>query len=512
MSSAYISEPKTKGKVCLETTLGPIDIELWSRECPLACRNFVQLCAEGYYNGCIFHRLVRNFIVQTGDPTGTGHGGTSIYGDVFKSEFHQRLKFNRRGLVGMASDKKDQNGSQFFFTLGEASDLNGKHTLFGRVGGDTIFNLLKMNDYDVDANERPSRIHKITGVKILENPFSDLKIRSKSEKEEKIGKRKLKEEKIEQIQPKRNTALLSFGDEMDEYDEEASKFQLKGKSAHDVLVDDISLSKQAAVGPEEINYKSENSKKVDVDDKEDFMEEQAREERMDRIKNKFKSNKKVVQFDESNKNEEEDDIEKIVEDYREAGKRNEMERIKSELKELQKEYKKSMRGQKEEKQVDEEASTSTGMKMYNKLKLNFKSGTKGVVKTLDPRREEQTIALLGRFQTRLQRASVQGVLFDKKVDMSDQKSREDIILATSEDQGKIDFDAEDIQGEDWMNHELIAPEDTSGVTKAKDANMKEENDEWYPINDPRNKMNVRKRTQGGKVPDLFASADPMALP
>jgi len=73
--------------VCLETTLGPIDIELWSRECPLACRNFVHLCAEGYYNGCIFHRLVRDFIVQTGDPTGTGHGGTSIYGDVFKVNF-----------------------------------------------------------------------------------------------------------------------------------------------------------------------------------------------------------------------------------------------------------------------------------------------------------------------------------------------------------------------------------------------------------------------------------------
>jgi len=137
-----------------------------------------------------------------------------------------------------------------------------------KVGGETIFNLIKMNEYDVDANERPGRIHKITGVKILENPFSDLKIRSKSEKEEKIGKRKLKEEKIEQIQPKRNTALLSFGDEMDEYEEEASKFQLKGKSAHDVLVDDISLSKQAAVGPEEINHRGENSKKVDVDDKE----------------------------------------------------------------------------------------------------------------------------------------------------------------------------------------------------------------------------------------------------
>lgn len=105
------------------------------------------------------------------------------------------------------------------------------------------------------------------------------------------------------------------------------------------------------------------------------------------------------------------------------------------------------------------------MKVYNKLKLNFKTGTKGIVKTLDPKREEQvlrkcdkanfiswkikTIALLDRFQTKLQRASVQGILTDTKVDMSDQKSREEIILATSADQGKFDFDAEDIAGEEW---------------------------------------------------------------
>ena len=63
-----------------------------------------------------------------------------------------------------------------------------------------------------------------------------------------------------------------------------------------------------------------------------------------------------------------------------------------------------------------------------------------------------------------------------------------------------------------MNHELIAPEDTSGVTKARDANLREEDEEWYPIDDPRNKMNVRKRTQGGQVPDIFANAEPMALP
>ncbi|VDP14858.1 unnamed protein product, partial [Onchocerca flexuosa] len=119
-------------KVCMKTTVGDIDIELWSKECPLACRNFIQLCMEGYYNGTIFHRVIRDFIVQGGDPTGTGEGGESIYATSFKNEFHQRLKFNRRGLVGMASGNDGMNGSQFFFTLNATPDLDKKHTLFGK--------------------------------------------------------------------------------------------------------------------------------------------------------------------------------------------------------------------------------------------------------------------------------------------------------------------------------------------------------------------------------------------
>ena len=64
-------------QVLIKTTLGDMDIELWSKETPLACRNFVQLCLEGYYNGCMFHRILRDFIAQTGDPTGTGEGERS---------------------------------------------------------------------------------------------------------------------------------------------------------------------------------------------------------------------------------------------------------------------------------------------------------------------------------------------------------------------------------------------------------------------------------------------------
>lgn len=83
MSNIYIQEPATRGKVVLETTVGDIEIELFSKECPLACRNFLQLCLDGYYDNTVFHRVVPNFIAQGGDPTGTGEGGESASGNFF---------------------------------------------------------------------------------------------------------------------------------------------------------------------------------------------------------------------------------------------------------------------------------------------------------------------------------------------------------------------------------------------------------------------------------------------
>ena len=91
MSQMYIMEPPTHGKLVLRTSCGDIDIELWPKEAPLACRNFVQLCMENYFDATIFHRVVPGFIVQGGDPTGTGMGGDSVYGKPFKDEFHSQV-------------------------------------------------------------------------------------------------------------------------------------------------------------------------------------------------------------------------------------------------------------------------------------------------------------------------------------------------------------------------------------------------------------------------------------
>lgn len=190
MSNIYIQEPPTSGKVLLKTTVGDIDIELWARECPKACRNFIQLCLEGYYNGTTFHRLVKGFIVQGGDPNGDGTGGESIYGHPFKDEFHSRLRYSRRGLVGMANSGKDDNASQFFFTFAAAPELENKNTLFAKVTGDTVFNMLKLEEGDVDHNERPMYTHRINSAEVLSNPFNDIVPRTLNKAAVKVKKPK----------------------------------------------------------------------------------------------------------------------------------------------------------------------------------------------------------------------------------------------------------------------------------------------------------------------------------
>ncbi|CDS39346.1 peptidyl prolyl cis trans isomerase CWC27 [Echinococcus multilocularis] len=250
MSNIYITEPATNGKVILTTTVGDIEVELWSKETPLACRNFVQLCMEGYYDDTTFHRLVKGFIVQGGDPTGTGDGGESIYDGPFKTESHSRLSFNRRGLMGMACPEPNCNGSQFFFTLGEALELNGKHTLFGRVVGNTLFNMLRLSEVDVVNGDQPIRLHRILKTTVILNPYDDIVPRQ--------IKPKKKTESNEKVQPTvkatKNFCLLSFGSEAEEEEEISSKaeekFRSRGKSAHD-LVSDESLSKETVKITEE---------------------------------------------------------------------------------------------------------------------------------------------------------------------------------------------------------------------------------------------------------------------
>ncbi|PIO52636.1 peptidyl-prolyl cis-trans isomerase, cyclophilin-type, partial [Teladorsagia circumcincta] len=118
--------------VTLHTTAGDIKLELFCQECPKACENFLALCASGYYKDNIFHRNIKDFMVQTGDPTGTGKGGNSIWGGPFEDELSVELRHEGRGTLSMANNGPNTNKSQFFITYAKQPHLDLKYTVFGK--------------------------------------------------------------------------------------------------------------------------------------------------------------------------------------------------------------------------------------------------------------------------------------------------------------------------------------------------------------------------------------------
>eukprot|EP00245_Coleochaete_scutata_P002210 TRINITY_DN12909_c0_g1_i1.p1 TRINITY_DN12909_c0_g1~~TRINITY_DN12909_c0_g1_i1.p1 ORF type:complete len:179 (-),score=19.93 TRINITY_DN12909_c0_g1_i1:55-540(-) len=154
-------------QVILETSMGAITLEMYTTHAPRTCRNFVELSRRGYYNNVKFHRIIPDFMVQGGDPTGTGRGGESIYGAKFEDEITRELKHTGAGILSMANAGPNTNGSQFFLTLGPTPWLDGKHTIFGRVcGGMEV--VKRLGNVATDKNDRPAHDVKILRAVIKE--------------------------------------------------------------------------------------------------------------------------------------------------------------------------------------------------------------------------------------------------------------------------------------------------------------------------------------------------------
>ena len=134
-------ESKEMTVAVIKTNMGTIEIELYAEQTPKTVENFVQHADSGYYNGIIFHRVIENFMIQGGDPTGTGRGGESIWGKPFADEIVPSLTFDKPGILAMANAGPNTNGSQFFITVAPTSWLDGKHTIFGQVidGMDVVY-------------------------------------------------------------------------------------------------------------------------------------------------------------------------------------------------------------------------------------------------------------------------------------------------------------------------------------------------------------------------------------
>ncbi|GMF58391.1 unnamed protein product [Phytophthora fragariaefolia] len=150
----------------MHTTMGDITLKLFGKECPKTVENFCTHARNGYYDNLIFHRVIKNFMVQTGDPLGDGTGGESIWGGEFEDEFHRSLRHDRPFTLSMANAGPGTNGSQFFITTVPTPWLDNKHTVFGRVehGKDTVSSVESAR---VDKSDKPLKDIKIISIDIF---------------------------------------------------------------------------------------------------------------------------------------------------------------------------------------------------------------------------------------------------------------------------------------------------------------------------------------------------------
>ncbi|EDW02672.1 RING-type E3 ubiquitin-protein ligase PPIL2 [Drosophila grimshawi] len=206
---------KKKGYVRLNTNFGPLNLELYCDQAPRTCDNFIKHCADGYYNNVLFHRSIRNFIIQGGDPTGTGSGGKSIWGNMFEDEFKPNLTHTGRGVLSMANSGPNTNGSQFFITYRSCKQLDGKHTIFGKlVGG--LETLQKMENIEVDNKDRPIEDIIIENSQVFVNPFEEAVEQLAKERAEEAASKQLEATKLAQ-QKRLNEPLKVYREGVGKY-------------------------------------------------------------------------------------------------------------------------------------------------------------------------------------------------------------------------------------------------------------------------------------------------------
>uniref|UniRef100_A0A915HMQ8 Spliceosome-associated protein CWC27 homolog n=1 Tax=Romanomermis culicivorax TaxID=13658 RepID=A0A915HMQ8_ROMCU len=540
MSNIYIQEPPTNGKVCLETTVGDIEIELWSKECPKACRNFVQLCMEKYYDGTVFHRVVPEFIVQGGDPTGSGFGGESIYGAPFKylcgllleDEFHSRLRFVRRGLVAMANGgKMDDNGSQFFFTLDKTPELQNKNTIFGQVAGNTLFNMLKLSEGEIDKNDRPVYPHKILRTNVVLNPFPDIVPRIQEKK--KTDEKPLEDKSS--AKATKNFNLLSFGDEAEE-DEELSVninktkdlqllvfenlafykqlsliiFMLahhtvdvfqslsnKGKSSFDhrktaVVVNDDTFDDDEAV-PKSSRVESEKI------DNQELKPENTDSAMLEKVKIKLKANKEAKEkLKTKPKIDDEDvDLHELLDNERQQLQQNKLEAYKEEFRTLKKSMKVTKNEPEEQKVVENRDINPELKKFLDEVhKYDDKKGLKkgseradDLEKSFNSRYRNEAVPVYKRLQAFKDKMSVSRVEHDNG---NKQESKTPPFSDIDADRGD---DEEDLDISQVLAARFVVAEENESIKDAIDVHVK--NEERYDLSDPRHPTNKRRRGELG---------------
>ena len=171
LTSAHMKDYERTKVVTVETSQGTFELGLYPALAPKACENFMRLAEKKYYDGILFHRVIRDFMIQGGDPTASGRGGQSIWGKPFEDEVKQEVSFEKAGLLAMANSGPGTNGSQFFITLAPTPHLHMKHTIFGEVlsGFDVV---KKIGDTKTGPDDRPVADQKILHMTVKKWPTS----------------------------------------------------------------------------------------------------------------------------------------------------------------------------------------------------------------------------------------------------------------------------------------------------------------------------------------------------
>lgn len=191
---------KKKGYIRLVTNLGPLNLELECSAVPKTCENFMKLCQQGYYNKTVFHRSIKHFMIQGGDPTGSGKGGESIWGKEFPDEIKPHFSHTGRGILSMANSGPDSNKSQFFITYRSCKHLDGKHTIFGRVVGG-METLNAMERIGTDNKDRPVEEIMIEKALIFTDPYTEV--------DEQLANERTAAKELEENEKKKNKQLIS---------------------------------------------------------------------------------------------------------------------------------------------------------------------------------------------------------------------------------------------------------------------------------------------------------------
>lgn len=317
MSQVYSTEPQTTGRVILNTSHGSIDIRLFCKEAPTTCRSFLQLCLDGYYDDLVFHRIINDFLIQTGKrECPEALRKNSQYDGIEKSyrkklppldlhrkklEIIPRIKFNHRGQVAMAvplEDSQDPEEStteeleslskQFFITMDEAPFLDKKYVIFGTIRGDTIFNALRIGKTETigDSGELAVQDNapRIINVRVMEHTFEDLvatkddfvpwkqeQYKQNGDTQEDILKKRRKKRK-----GKRDLNVLSFGGEMEDMEQGLLESTKGIQSSHDIFANKSMNSKVEEPGMEMDSGKAKRlkvRKDIEKEKETDFKEQ-----------------------------------------------------------------------------------------------------------------------------------------------------------------------------------------------------------------------------------------------